>query len=78
MELTDLELAALMVRRNHAVKLMDAGALTGIEALALIVVPSPALLQASMLKAKESVRKRPHTQPTPGRSRTLDEVLAAA
>lgn len=64
MIINELELRALEIRRSHASELMRRGHLTGQDALAMIVVPSAAVLDASMEAALAApVVREPHREP---------------
>lgn len=75
MEFNDLEYRALDVRHAAAVRLMERGEITGIEALASIVCPSPDMLAASLTVAGEVRERRPSPRTVRRPSRTLDETL---
>lgn len=88
--MSNLEMRALNLRRTHAITLMNQGQAGGLEALAMIVCPSQAVLDASMEAARplpelpeprrepESpvVRRAPRRRQMKA-SMTLDEILAA-
>lgn len=79
--MTELEILALEVRQKAAHALLKHGEITGPDALALIVVPTDDVLEASLLAAAQLVETRPERRERPAperaRRRGFSEMMAA-